>query len=120
MSEKTYPDCGRLSFVADRDGKTLPKPKRDQYPRCWWHVKPTGDYGADCATGEKLGLEYLAFEAEDDGGGNLALIVKDMPRKLTGIEVGFLTMVSYAAGAGVERARKVDAYWDRCRAAGVI
>jgi len=40
------------------------------------------------------------------------MIVADMPRELTGVEVGFLTMVSYAAGAGAYRARQVAAYWD--------
>jgi hypothetical protein len=118
MSETPYPDVGRLSFVATRDGKALPKPKRGQSPRCFWHVKPSGDYGKDCETGRRLALEYLALEEEDTGGpGHLQHIVMDMPRALTGIEIGFLTMVSYAAGAGAERAREVSAYWDRCRAA---
>jgi hypothetical protein len=117
MSE-THPDISRLSFVAARDGKTLPKPKGNQLGRCFWHVKPSGDYGKDCVTGRALALEYLALEEEDTGGqGYLPLIVGDMPRALTGIEVGFLTMVSYAAGAGAQRARKINAYWDRCCAA---
>jgi hypothetical protein len=81
--------------------------------RCFWNVKATGDYGADCRTGNRLGLEYLAFEERDhDGPGHLQHIVMDMPRKLTGIEIGFLTMVSYAAGAGANTAREVSDYWD--------
>ena len=98
---KDYPYVGRLSFLAMRDGNTLPKPKRGELPRCFWHVKPSGNYVADCVTGEKLALEYLAFEEEDVGGaGHLPSIVSDMPRALTGIEEGFLSMVSYAARAG--------------------
>ncbi len=34
-----YPDIGSLSFVAMRDGKTLPKPKGNQAWRCFWNVK---------------------------------------------------------------------------------
>jgi hypothetical protein len=47
-----------LSFVALRDGKTLPKPVGDQHPRCFWNVTPTGDYGRDCKIGRALALEY--------------------------------------------------------------
>lgn len=99
MSETPYPDIGRLSFVATRDGKALPKPKGNQLGRCFWHVKPSGDYGKDCVTGRALALEYLSFAEEKTGDCPpfLPWIVRDMPRALT---VGFLTMVSYAAGAG--------------------
>jgi hypothetical protein len=110
-----------LSFVADRDGKTLPKPTGDQWPRCFWNVTPTGDYWRDCVIGRALGLEYLALEEADAGGpGHLSNIVADMPCALTGVEVGFLTMVAYAAGAGATRARAISAYWDeRMHADGV-
>ncbi len=108
-----------LSFVASRDGKTLPKAPPGQPLRCFWHVKPTGGYAHDCEKGKALAFEYLAFEEADVGGsGHLQLIVADMPRQLTGVEISFLTMVSYAAGAGAgaARARGVAAYWDRCSA----
>ena len=73
--------------------------------RCWWNVKPTGDYGKDCQTGRQFALEYLAFEQRDKGGpGGLQYIVEAMPRELTGVEIGFLSMVSWAAGAGAYRA----------------
>jgi hypothetical protein len=103
-----------LSFVADRDGKTLPKPTGDQLPRCFWNVTPTGDYERDCKIGYALGIEYLTLqEAETGGLCYLGWIVADMPRRpLTGVEVGFLTMVAYAAGAGAYRAREVLAYWE--------
>lgn len=102
-------DCpiARLSFVADRDGKALPKPERGQWERCFWNVRPSGHYAKDCATGRALALEFLAYEAEDEGGpGALQLIVKDMPRDLTGIEIGFLSTVGRAAGASVRWARE--------------
>jgi hypothetical protein len=106
----------RLSFVADRDGKALQKPTGRQFPRCFWHVKSTGDLTADDLAGEKLALEYLAFEEANKGrAGYLPLIVGDMPRKLGPIEISFLAMVSYAASAGAQRARNVAAYWERCR-----
>jgi hypothetical protein len=103
---------GDLSFVASRDGKTLPKPTKDQLPRCFWNVAGTGDYHQDCKIGQRLALEYLAFEEADKGGsGNLQLIVRDMPHPLTGVETGFLIMVSIAAGAGAAEARRVAGYW---------
>jgi hypothetical protein len=49
-------------------------------------------------------------EADTDGPGYIAAIVNDMPRPITSVEIGFLTMVAYAAGAGVDRAREVAAY----------
>jgi hypothetical protein len=102
-----------LSFVADRDGKTLPKWTGDQNPRCFWNVTPTGDYGPDCKIGRVLGLEYLALQEADTGGpAYLGMIVRDMPRPLTGVEIGFLTMVAYAASAGADRAREIAAYWE--------
>ena len=104
-----------LSFVASRDGKTLPKPIGDQSGRCFWNVTATGDHTQDCDTGVRLALEYLAFEEADvEGGGHLQLIVKDMPRAFTGVEVGFLQMVSFAAGAGAKKARRISAHWDSC------
>ena len=71
----------------------------------------------DDELGQRLALEYLTYEERDVGGpGNLQQIVADMPRRLTPIEVMFLTMISYAAGAGAGHARQVAAYWDGCRA----
>jgi hypothetical protein len=81
-----------------------------------WNVRPTGDYGKDCNTGHRLALEYLAFEEKDNGahGGHLQGIVASMPRKLTGVEIGFLTLISLAAGAGAHRARQINDYWECC------
>lgn len=105
MPKAQYP-----SFVADR-----PRAKAGQGGRCWWSVNPTGDYGKDCKTGEALALEYLAYE-ERTGAPDLPMIVKDMPRDFTGVEVGFLTTVSVAAEAGANRARRVSQYWAECEA----
>ena len=115
MSIDTDP-VTRLSFVADRDGKVLPKPTGRQFPRCFWHVKPTGDHIADCRLGERLALEYLAYEEANEGPVCLLQwIVADMPRKLGQIETSFFTTVAYAASAGAQRARYVAAYWERSR-----
>jgi hypothetical protein len=101
-----------LSFVAD-----IGKPKR----RCFWHVRSTGDLLKDGVLGRRLALEYLAFEEKSTGGpGYLQLIVRDMPRKHRSVEIGFLVMVSYAAGAGAHEARRISAYWDRCNADGTF
>jgi hypothetical protein len=66
--------------------------------------------------GKRLALEYLAFEEVSDGGGDLPLIVSDMPRRLTMVEIGFLTMVSLAAAAGAFRARQIAKYWEEMNA----
>jgi hypothetical protein len=114
--KKAKPNIGELSFVASRDGKTLPKATGDQLPRCFWNVAVTGNIRQDDNLGHRLALEYLAFEEADDGGGNLQLIVSDMPRRLTMVEISFLTMVSLAAAAGAFRARQIAKYWDEMNA----
>lgn len=103
------PSWETLSFVGTR------KKSEPGHPRHWWRVEPTGDYIKDCELGTRLGLEYLTFE-EADQGTHLQLIVADMPRKLTGLEIGFLSAVSQAASAGAHRARAVSAYWDHMKA----
>jgi hypothetical protein len=44
------------------------------------------------------------------------MIVSDMPRRLTMVEISFLTMVSFAARAGAIRARQIAKYWDEMNA----
>ena len=46
-----------LSFVASRDGKTSPRPKGHQLPRCFWNVATTGDVMKDGKLGQRLALE---------------------------------------------------------------
>lgn len=94
-----------LSFVADTKSG-----------RCFWRVKSAGNDWDDEKMAQRFALEYLALEEADKrGAGHLQLIVGDMPRKLGPIEIMFLTLVSYAAGAGADEARRVAAYWDGCR-----
>lgn len=103
-------DVANLSFV-----------KSKRVGRCFWHVRSTGDPYKDSQLGCRLALEYLALEEADTGGaGHLQMIVGDMPRKLGHIEIGFLTLVSYAAAAGADRARRVEAYWKSCRAKAAV
>ncbi len=69
--------------------------------RRFWCVEPSGDYGADCNTGSRYALDYLRHLA-GTGIASLQWIVSAMPRgKLTGIEVGFLSIVAHAAAAGL-------------------
>ena len=111
MSETQGHETPHLpSFVGTRE-----KPEAGKPPRHFWLVKATGDYGADCDLGTRLGLEYLAYQNTREGS-YLQHIVADMPRNLTGVEIGFLAMVSFAAGAGAHRAREIADYWDRCEA----
>lgn len=99
-----------LSFVASRDGVQLPKYTEGQLPRCFWSVPTRGSYSAECDLGAELALEYLAFEENNPSCPILNLIVTDMPSPLTGVEVGFLIMVGFAASAGADYARRVRAH----------
>lgn len=101
-----------LSFVVDQGRRD-----HERYPRDFWAVKSTGDYSKDCDTGRRLALEYLKYEeCNPGGGGSLQLIVDHMPRLLTGLEVGFLSMVGIAAGRGAWKAFQVSNHWDACSA----
>ena len=114
---KTTLRIADLSFVTSLTGKLQPGQSR----RCFWNVKATGDYDRDFRIGERLDLEYLAYEEanlREGGPGSLQHIVGDMPRPLTGVEVGFLIMVSYAAGSGAHESRRVSAFWQSARDRG--
>lgn len=105
-----------LSFVAVRDGKKLPKPEKGQWPRCFWHVQSSGDYGADCIIGEELALEYINFAALNTSCPSiLGWIVSDMPRELTGVEIGFLDIVACCIPAGAPRAKQVFGFYESHR-----
>ncbi|WP_422003091.1 hypothetical protein [Roseovarius mucosus] len=63
-------------------------------PRCFWQVAPTGDHGADCATGARYAAAALDYMATASAPQVLQWAVFDMmtmhhPR--SGIEVGFLS-----------------------------
>ena len=66
----------------------------------FWVVSPSGNYTDDCRTGRQLALEYLKFLTKSAF--PLQWIVFDMPRDAdrTGIEVGFLSIVTRAALCG--------------------
>jgi hypothetical protein len=116
-TKKAKSGMGKLSFVAPRDGKTLPKRKADQWPFCFWHVTNTSD-SEDSNLGQRYAIEYLNFEEAEGSadGGFLQNIVGDMPRPLTMVEIAFLQLVSFAAAKGAWRARQIAKYWDECNA----
>jgi hypothetical protein len=96
----------RLPFVKDKS----------KSGRHFWTVVPTGDFAVDCAIGEKYGLAYLEYLQTTNITSLMPQILPQMPRKLTGIEVGFFTMVDHAARAGSSAAFDLAAYWSRCHA----
>ena len=97
---------GELSFVAVR-----PKGEVGRVPRDFWRMKPTGNFDADVELGRRLGLEYLEMNPETTHDTFLQWIVADMPRALTGVEIGFLEMVHVAARAGRWHARALAEWW---------
>lgn len=113
---KNHHPADDLSFTRIRpksewEGTTL-------FPRCWWSVSPSGDYSADCNTGQHMAMEYLEYSARADGSSCLALVVADMPAEQSGIEIAFLQLVGFAATAGRERAGAILKYWDNAEKAG--
>ncbi|MDG4902799.1 MULTISPECIES: hypothetical protein [unclassified Mesorhizobium] len=113
LNRRAAPKIEELPFIGRRK-----KDESGNLRRHFWRVQPSGNYVADCKTGGSLALLYLAFEEADrEGHGILGFIVSDMPREFTGIEVGFLQMVAFAASAGAYRARQIDAYWKKAAAA---
>jgi len=82
-----------LPFIMDR--------RKGDRRRCFWHVSPTGDYTVDSETGARLAQQYLEFC--DGMRPPLGWIVEDMPRELTGIEIGFLRLVGLAASPYIAR-----------------
>jgi hypothetical protein len=104
-----------LPFVAERSPCA-----EGEFPRHFWTVRPTGDHGEDCRTGDRYALTYLRFEAALDHNLHpfiLPWIVRDMPRELTGIEIGFLTIIDAAAQHGIAEAERLSAYWEGSYAA---
>jgi hypothetical protein len=97
-----------LPFVKDAAPKS-----RSDLRRSFWHVEPTGDYGEDCRIGHRYAIEYLRYElGERESPGYLGWIVKDMPDKFGGIEVGFLNMVGRVARHGLLEAERLLTYWE--------
>ncbi len=80
-----------LPFVRDPAGHEHTAGTR---PRCFWHVSPTGDYGADCALGARYAAAALDYMAATNTPQILQWAVFDMmalQRPRSGIEVSFLS-----------------------------
>jgi hypothetical protein len=111
---------GLPSFVWD-----FPQGIGKRRKRCWWHVRPPGnyapgnftpdDYTADNRLGYELALEYLRYEQRSDCGTFLQVIVNQMPRPLSGIEIGFLIVVATAASRHglISAERAVASCWQQ-------
>ena len=70
-----------------------------------WSVKASGNYGADCLTGNAYALDALRWLATNPSEPLLPWVVMDMPaaEKWTGIETGFLQTLSQFALSGADR-----------------
>jgi hypothetical protein len=91
-------DLTELSFVHDYWVRP-PGRKRGQPFRVFWAVSSSGDYPADVEAGQQMAIEWLRVVGGlNIGAVLLGWIVTDMPRKLTGLEVGFLCTIGLVAG----------------------
>ena len=82
-----------LPFVVDASKEEL---AAGANPRCFWHVAPTGNYGADCATGAEYAALAADYMVEARSPHMLPWVVIDMMamrRPHSGIEVAFLSVV---------------------------
>lgn len=92
-----------LPFVRDT---TAQEQAAGAPPRSFWQVKPTGDYGSDCATGAlyaELALDYMVAANAPQV---LQWTVFDMMtigRRHSGIEVGFMSAFGRIATQGRAR-----------------
>jgi len=107
LVERVSPYSALPFFASQRPTKQRPM------PRNFWKVTPTGNYERDCKTGYEFALLFLAAEEQATGGTLLPSVVADMPRgsDLTGVEIGFLMLVGFAATDGAERARVIANHW---------
>lgn len=80
--------------------------------RNFWSVKATGDYNTDCLTGQSYAVQFLTAE-EDSDGTLLQCVAEHMPREFTGVEIGFMQIIGFAAQAGARRGQEIAAYWER-------
>ncbi len=115
------PDIKSLSFVRDYLTTSLKKGQTRKTFRCFWVVSPTGDYQDDCVQGEQMALEWLLYAKKcakrglaADGG--LLLVVKDMPPRIGGVEVGFFSIVGFAAAYGAWAGEALAKHFEHIRA----
>lgn len=59
--------------------------------RCFWDVKPSGDYSEDVKRGVNIAQIYLSAIEHKNATPPLQWIVEHMPRELDGCMVGFLS-----------------------------
>jgi hypothetical protein len=65
----------------------------------FWTVAAAGDWATDCATGRGYAAALIAYLQESGNAPIMPSVIAAMPRELTGIEIGFLTMVGVAAAS---------------------
>lgn len=111
------------------DLKTLPfVTNRKCGGQSHWHVKPSGKYGEDCATGEAYARAFLPFLQINLGVAMLGMITRSMieAKDESGLVIGFMAAIARATAQGVgvcaelygstatsepERARLIRGYW---------
>lgn len=100
LSFRGYWDC----ISGDVVERLNAAPRRSGY--CFWNVESTGDYVTDLTKGAELAKEFLAFARTCSVPG-LQHVVGDMPRRIGGLEVGFLSYIADAAAYDRRVARAV-------------
>lgn len=92
------PPLTTLSFVHDYWVRK-PGRKRGEPFRCFWAVSQSGNRRADVAAGRQMAVEWLRFCGNKNlGPVLLGWSIADMPRNLTGVEIGFLNCIGLLAG----------------------
>jgi len=73
------------------------------HERSFWDVTPSGDYTADCETGQSYGIDALHYMVSQKFTPLLSMIVEAMPdsSRYSGLEVGFLSVIAQYAVIGV-------------------
>lgn len=90
------PEITDLPFVSDSKARMGPQNPKG---RSFWDVRPTGDYGKDCATGGEYALAALRYAHDADCKQAISWAIQSMPGydNSSGIEVGFSsTIADYA------------------------
>lgn len=64
---------------------------------CLWAVEPTGDYSEDCATGRMMASLLLDHIQATNSPFLLGYVVKEMPKEMSGTEIGFFSEVAECA-----------------------
>lgn len=92
----------KLPFVARRGKNGVPVDTLRNTDITWWHVKPTGDFQADCETGRQYAKEFLEYDFNQTGPSCLIDVIRDMPDRVTGngVEVGFMAVIGQLANQG--------------------